>query len=53
MILPSSISDWPILYREAFEERAGLMEFLGNLSKEDAEYFAEQNIRKEAEEVTA
>jgi hypothetical protein len=43
--LPTRISDWPAKWRELYEERAGIMEFQGNLRREDAERNAEANIR--------
>lgn len=47
--LPRSIQDWPLIWKEAYQERAGIMQFQGNLGKEEAEKLAEQDIRKLAE----
>lgn len=46
MNLPADRKRWPARYKELFEERAGIMEHLGNLSEETAEARAEQDIRK-------
>jgi hypothetical protein len=46
MNLPPSRARWPKRWLELFEERAGIMEFQGNLSREVAEIRAEQDIRK-------
>ena len=43
--LPTYVKDWPTYWRELYEERAGIMEFQGNMRKEDAERNAEANIR--------
>ena len=48
MNLPPSRSRWPAWATELFEERAGLMEFSGNMNREQAELRAEQDIRKQA-----
>lgn len=48
MILPYLISTWPTFWRELYEERAGLMEVLGNLPRKEAEKFAEADIRAQA-----
>lgn len=47
--LPASIQDWPLIWKEAYQERAGIMQFQGNLGKEEAEKLAEQDVRKMAE----
>lgn len=46
MNLPLKVADWPSLWRERFEERAAIIEFMGNLSRFTAEFRAEQDIRK-------
>ena len=46
MTLPLSRDRWPAAWRELFEERAGIIEFMANVSRETAEYRAEQDIRK-------
>jgi hypothetical protein len=43
--LPARPQDWPAKWRELYEERAGIMEFQGNMRREDAERNAEANIR--------
>ena len=48
MQLPLKLADWPKIWAELFEERAGLMEFDGGFSKAEAEYEAEKDIRKQA-----
>ena len=48
MNLPANRAAWPPLWRERFEERAGIIEFMSNLSRETAEFRAEQDIRKQA-----
>jgi len=46
--LPLSRAAWPPRYRELFEERAAIIEFMANLSRPTAEFRAEQDIRKQA-----
>ena len=48
MNLPPNRAAWPARYREFFEERAAIMEFQANLSREIAEFRAEQEVRKQA-----
>jgi hypothetical protein len=48
MILPRNVADWPLCWREIFEERAGIMEFQGNLSRAEAERKAELDVRRQA-----
>jgi hypothetical protein len=48
MNLPTKVTAWPPKWRELYEERAGLIEFMGNLSRQTAEFRAEQDIRKVA-----
>ena len=50
MNLPFKVVDWPAPWRERFEERAGIIEFMGNLSRQTAEFRAEQDVRKLATE---
>ena len=45
-LLPEKIADWPDKWRELYEERAGIMEFAGNISKATAESLAEKEIRR-------
>ncbi len=44
---PPTLEAWPPVLRDAFEERAGIMEFDGGLSREAAEREAERLIRLE------
>lgn len=46
MNLPLKRERWPAEWLELFNERAGIMEFQGNLSRATAEARAEQDIRK-------
>ena len=48
MNLPPNRNRWPSWAVELFEERAGIIEFMGNLSRETAEFRAEQDVRKQA-----
>lgn len=48
MNLPPNRAAWPAKWREAFEERAGIMEFDANLSRFTAETRAEMEVRKQA-----
>jgi hypothetical protein len=51
--LPPVVADWPPVWREAFEERAAIMEFDGGLSRVEAERRAEACIRSEFERIDA
>jgi hypothetical protein len=53
--LPPSRTRWDRKWLELFEERAAIMEYQGNLSRDVAEIRAEQDVRKVAarEERTA
>jgi hypothetical protein len=44
--LPLLIADWPEVYRDAYVERAGILEFDANMKREAAEWLAERQIRK-------
>jgi hypothetical protein len=46
VILPRKIADWPAEWRERYEERAGIMEFEGNLPRAMAERRAEEDMRR-------
>ena len=46
MNLPPNRAAWPARYRELFEERAGIIEFMANLTRATAEFRAEQDVRK-------
>lgn len=45
--LPRFIYDWPPLWQERFQERAAIIEFLGNLPRSMAEENAERDIRQQ------
>ena len=54
MQLPPDINDWPEFWRELYEERAGIIEFIANKPRVYAEIMAEKDIRRQAgEERTA
>jgi hypothetical protein len=44
--LPPNRAAWPAKYRELFEERAGIIEFMSNLPRQTAEGRAEADIRR-------
>lgn len=44
--LPARITDWPEEWKFRFEERAAIMEFHGDLPREEAEELAEADVRK-------
>ena len=46
--LPPHPADWPDNWREAFEERAAIIEHDGGMSKKKAEYVAEWLVRVSA-----
>lgn len=46
MNLPLSRTRWDRRWLELFEERAAIIEFMGNLPRDVAEFRAEQDIRK-------
>ena len=43
--LPDDVNDWPEDWQDEFEERAAIMEYDGNLSRDEAEQWAETIIR--------
>lgn len=45
--LPLLITNWPEEWREAFKERASIMEYDGELDREEAERRAEDRVRRE------
>ena len=51
--LSAVVAEWPPVWREAFEERAAIMEFEGGLSRAQAEGCAEACIRSEYERIGA
>lgn len=46
MNLPPNPAAWPARWRELYEERAGIIEYQANVSRETAEFRAQQDIRK-------
>ena len=46
--LPLNRTSWPKKWQELYEERAALIEFQANLSRQIAEWRAEQDIRRVA-----
>lgn len=48
MNLPPNRAAWPARWKEVYEERAAIMEFQANLSREIAEFRAEQDVRRQA-----
>lgn len=46
MNLPANPAAWPARWREAYEERAGIIEFMAGLTRQTAEFRAQQDIRK-------
>lgn len=49
MILPLGIETWPAEWRELWEERSGIMEFDGGMTRKRAEREAENDIRRMVE----
>ena len=45
--LPADLGDWPKEWREAYEERAAIMEYDGGLSRSEAERLSEE-LQREA-----
>lgn len=48
MILPASVRDWPVWARDAYEERAAILEYDAKLPLSVAEAEAERMVRQEA-----
>jgi hypothetical protein len=46
--LPEKLRDWPPEWLEVYNERAGIIEYMANVSRFTAEIRAEQDIRKQA-----
>lgn len=53
MILPAKIADWPVIWRERYEERAGIIEVYARFPRERAEKLAESDTRRMAEKEAA
>jgi len=49
MKLPENRAEWPSDWKEVFEERAGIMEHQGNMTRYAAERLAEIDTRNWAE----
>ena len=47
--LPRSIQDWPLIWKELWQERSAIMEVEGKMARNLAERQAEADIRKLAE----
>jgi hypothetical protein len=45
--LPLLVGEWPEVWREAYLERAAILEFDANMKREAAEWLAERDIRKQ------
>ena len=45
--LPIQVAAWPAYWRELYEERAGIMEYLGNMERKAAEFTAERAVRRQ------
>jgi len=43
--LPSNVADWPEEYKEIYDERAAIMEFDGEIDRQEAEIQAEAQVR--------
>ena len=43
--LPADVNDWPEDWRYVYEERAAIMEYDGNLTRQEAEQWAETIVR--------
>ena len=52
MNLPEKLRDWPPEWLELWSERAGIIEYMANVSRFTAEFRAEQDIRKQAHDRT-
>jgi len=50
MNLPPNIAAWPASWRFLYEERAGIFQFDGLMSKDQAELLAESEVRRQAAE---
>ena len=44
-VLPDDVNDWPEDWQHEYEERAAIMEYDGNLSRQEAEQWAEVIVR--------
>lgn len=48
MTLPKDRKDWPVKWRDAFEERAAIREFDGGMPRKMAEWMTEADCRDQA-----
>jgi hypothetical protein len=48
MNLPEKLRDWPPEWLELWSERAGIIEYMANVSRFTAEFRAEEDIRNVA-----
>jgi len=48
MMLPDKLEDWPEKYLELWAERAAIMEYQGNVPRDEAEQLAEADTRERA-----
>jgi hypothetical protein len=46
MILPQELNRWPIEWREAYEERAGIIEYMALVPRDVAERLAAREVRE-------
>ena len=53
MTLPASVRDWPTWARDAYEERASILEYDSRLPLSVAEAEAERMVRAEAKNKSA
>jgi hypothetical protein len=51
--LPTFVYRWPAYWQERLQERAAIMEFQGNMTREQADREAEKDIRRQAEAAPA
>jgi hypothetical protein len=49
IVLPVTITNWPTIWRERYEERAAIIEFCAGKTRRQAEEAAFAGIRREAE----
>jgi hypothetical protein len=51
MQLPLNVEDWPEVWRDLFEERAGILEFEAHMQRLYAEELAQTDIRRQAAKI--
>lgn len=52
MTLPADVKRWPPRWRDEYEERAAIMEYVGAMPRHIAECEAEMRVREMAEAAT-